>query len=134
MTERVYEGTITLRAFGEDDDALYLDPTDPYDEPLAGQVEEDIETLGNTVTVAYWIADGPRTVDQLLENDVRKAAGAIGAEYQQHHSEYTGYLWTDASLVIGGHDLLAELESEVGRWCRLSIRFGDRPPVKELTT
>ncbi len=126
MTEVVYTGTITVRACGEDDDALYLDPADPYDEPLAGEISADIERYGNTVTVQYWIADEPRTLEQLLENEVKKAAGAADAEYHQRYSDITGYLWTDASLVIGGHDLLAELESEEGRWCYLSVRFGER--------
>lgn len=128
MTERIYEGTITVRQHGEDDNALWLDGSEhsPSD-PLAEQVADDIELHGNTVTVSYWIADGPRTLDELLENEAKKAAGAVDAEYQQRYSDVTGYLWTDASLVIGGHDLLAELESEVGRWCRLSIRFGERP-------
>lgn len=127
MTERIYTGTIAVRPFGEDDDALWLDPTaDQYAEPLSGQIEEDIEQFGNTVTVSYWITDGPRTLEQLLENEVKQLAGAADAEYFQHHSDITGYLWTDASLVIGGHDLLAELESHVGRWCYLSINFGDQ--------
>lgn len=124
--ERVYSGTITVRSFGEDDDALFLDPTDPHIEPLAGQVAKDIEAHGNTVSVSYWIADGPRTLEQLIENDVKQLMGAADADYDQRYSDVTGYLWTDAELVIGGHDLLAELESEVGRWCRLSIRFGAR--------
>lgn len=124
QVERVYEGTITIRPCGDDDDALYLDPTPAYDEPLSGEIESDIERYGNTVTVSYWITDGPRPLEQLLENEVKKAAGAADAEYHQRHSDVTGYLWTDASLVIGGHDLLAELESEEGRWCRLQIRFG----------
>ena len=127
QVERVYEGTITVRANGEDDDALWLDPTDEY-EPLAGEVAADIERYGNTVTVSYWIADEPRTLEQLLDNEAKKAVGAAGAEYRQCYSEVTGYLWTDASLVIGGHDLLAELESHEGSWCRLQIRFGEKAP------
>lgn len=124
MDERIYTGTITLRSYGEDDEALWLDPTAAYVEPLSGQIAWDIKTLGNTVTVSYWIADGPRTIEQLVENEAKKLAGAAGADYSQRYSDITGYLWTDAELTIGGHDLLAELESEVGRWCYLSIRFG----------
>lgn len=123
MSERIYSGTITIRPYGEDDDALWLDPTDDGDEPLTGEVEADLERFGHTVTVSYWIADGPRTLEQLLENEVKKLAGAADAEYSQRYSDITGYLWTDADLVIGGHDLLAELESEVGRWCYLTISY-----------
>jgi hypothetical protein len=123
-TERVYSGTITVRDYGEDTSALWLDPTDYGDEPLTGEIEADIEQFGNTVTVSYWIADGPRTLEQLLENEVKQLAGAADAEYTQCHSDITGYLYTDASLVIGGHDLLAELESNEGRWCYLTISFG----------
>jgi hypothetical protein len=127
VIECIYEGTITIRPYGEDDGALWLDPTESeWIEPLSGQVEEDIEKYGNTVTVSYWIADGPHTLDELLENEAKKLAGAADALYHQRHSEFTGYLWTEADLTIGGHDLLAELESEEGRWCRLEIRFGER--------
>lgn len=126
--ERVYSGTITIRTNGDDDDALYLDPAEGYAEPLAGQIADDIDQLGNTVTVSYWIADHPRTVEQLLENEAKKLAGAADAEYSQCHSDITGYLWTDAELEIGGHDLLAELVSEEGRWCYLSIKFGAKTP------
>lgn len=125
-TERIYSGTITVRPNGQDDDALYLDPTPAYDEPLSGEIQGDIERLGNTVTVSYWITDSPRTIEQLLENEAKKLAGAIDADYSQRYSDITGYLWTDAELQIGGHDLLAELESEVGRWCYLSIKFGPK--------
>lgn len=128
VAERIYSGTITIRPCGEDEDALWLDPTEgEWTEPLSGQIVEDIEKYGNTVTVSYWIADEPHTLDELLENEVKMLAGAADAEYNQRHSDVTGYLWTDASLVIGGHDLLAELESEAGRWCYLSVRFRERP-------
>lgn len=132
-TERTYQGIITVRAYGEDDGALWLDPTEPYDEPLAAQVALDIEALGNTVTVSYWITDGPRTIEQLLENEAKKLAGAADADYTERGSDVTGYLWTDAELQIGGHDLLAELESEVGRWCYLSIRFGPKEAVTPVS-
>lgn len=126
-TERIYTGTIKIGSYGEDDDALWLEPSaDPQAEPLAGEIATDIEELGNTVTVSYWITDGPRTLDQLLENEAKKLAGAADADYSQRYSDVTGYLWTDAELTIGGHDLLAELESEVGRWCYLSIKFGPK--------
>lgn len=123
--EKVYEGTITIRACGEDDDALWLDPSADEYAPLARRIADDIAEHGHTVTVSYWIADGPRTLDQLVENEAMQLAGAADADYTQRHSDITGYLWTDAELKIGGHDLLAELESHTGRWCRLSIRFAE---------
>lgn len=130
-TKRIYQGTIAIRPRGEDEDALWLiDPDAPWDpwddEPLSGRVAEDIAEFGNTVTVSYWITDERRTIDDLIENEAKKLAGAADADYTQHGSDITGYLWTDAELKIGGHDLLAELESAVGRWCYLSIKFGER--------
>jgi hypothetical protein len=123
--ERAYAGTITVRPCGEDDDAFFLDstPADQNTRPLAELIAEDIEEHGNTVSVAYWITDAPRTLDELVDNESRKFDGAADADYNQHYSEITGYLWTDAELKIGGHDLLAELGSHEGSWCCLSIRF-----------
>jgi len=131
--ERTYSGLIAIRPRGEDDDALWLiDPNaswDPWDdEPLAGRVAEDIDQFGHTVTVSYRITDEPRTLDELIENEAKKLAGAADADYTQHGSDITGYLWTDAELNIGGHDLLAELSSAEGLWCLLVIRFGERDP------
>jgi hypothetical protein len=123
QVERSYSGTITVRSFGEDDGALYLDPAD---EPLALMVATDVEQHGSTVTVSYWITDEPRTLEQLVENEVKKLAGAADAEYDQAYSDITGYLWTDEKLKIGGHDLLGELEAGEGRWCMLVIKFGER--------
>lgn len=123
MIERKYEGVITVRALGEDDAALFLAPAD-Y--PLAELVSEDIEELGSTTTVAYWIYPEPRTLAELEENEAKKLDGAADADYFQRYGEITGYLWTDQELNIGGHDLLAELRSSLGSWCRLSIRFGER--------
>lgn len=122
--ECVYAGYVIIGQYGDDDEALFLD--DNPGEPLAARFAADLDSHGRTVSVSYWIADGPRTLAELLENEAAKAAGAADAAYRQVFSEITGYLWTDATLTVGGHDLLAELASYEGSWCRLAVRFGER--------
>jgi hypothetical protein len=45
------------------------------------------------------------------------------ATYRGVLSEYTGYLWTDEDLMVGGHDLLAELKSHLGKFCHLYVHY-----------
>ena len=46
------------------------------------------------------------------------------------YSDYTGYLWTDENLKIGGHDLLDELKEDCGKWLFLTIEYKDEEKIK----
>ena len=52
-----------------------------------------------------------------------KFIGGIEADFNPRYSEITGYLWTDEELNVGGHDLMAELKSNVGKWLILEIVY-----------
>ena len=73
------------------------------------------------ITVRYWISDTQLTKEQAQEETVHRLCGKGAADYYHRYSELTGYLWTTANLKVGGHDLLAELMSHVGRWLILEI-------------
>lgn len=107
MTTVVYSGRITERSNGEDDEAIYVG--DDSDEPFAARFRDDLNRYGRYVTVSYYVSEQPKTAAELLENELQKLAGSAKADYTQHYSDYTGYLWTDQELNVGGHNLLGEL-------------------------
>lgn len=119
----VYKGQIYEATRGENDDALYL--SDDRHDPLADRVECDLGEL-RTATVRYFISDKEKPIDELTENLIKKISGAITADYGDHYSEYTGYLWTDEELNIGGHDLIDELRSHAEKYAYIEISYGGK--------
>jgi len=126
--EIIYAGRIAERPCGEDDYALFIGDAD---RPFADQFEDALEEHGRMVTVRYFITDEHRTIEELTENHVRMLVGAATAEYSQRYSEITGYLWTDAELNVGGHDLLTELRDHAGRYLHMTVMFHGGQPAKE---
>ena len=43
------------------------------------------------------------------------------------YSEITGYLWTDEVVKIGGHDLLKEFETHLGKYLYMEIEYYEEP-------
>lgn len=80
------------------------------------------------VTVRYHITDAPRSKEELDENMVCQVIGAGYAEWGHAWSDLTGYLWTDEKLVVGNHDVVAELWSYIGG----KYFMGTQRPVKYL--
>lgn len=115
MEQLIYKGIITEGDFGENYDALFIGEG----EPIAQILQDEIN--GREVSVRYWISDKEKTKEELQENFLKNLFGAVDAEYQDAYSDYTGYLWTDENLKIGGHDLLAELQSNLGKFIWLEI-------------
>lgn len=97
-------------------------------EPLAAIIEEDIEDHGRYLTVRYWTAAAPLTDEAMVEGAIRELLGAGEADFHHAYSEITGYLWTDEEINVGGHDLLEELTSQVGRYCLLEITYAKEAP------
>jgi hypothetical protein len=115
---------IRLGAYGEGDDILFLGDDD---DPLARRISDDIDVKGNYLSVRYWTADAGLDDDALIEGAVRALLGAGDVEFRQRYSEITGYLWTDEEIKVGGHDLLAELGTQTGRYCLLEISYSSEP-------
>ncbi len=119
---KIYTGRIAERDHGEAMDIIFLDN---QDKPLAAQIQDDLGFGGRrTMSVSYFVTDEPRTKAELEDNLIRTLVGDLEVEYTAHYSEYTGYLWTDEELNVGGHDLLAEIRSHVGKYLHLEIAYG----------
>lgn len=116
MTTLTYNGFIKEDNYGENDDALFIGDSE---EPIAEILEDEI--VGKQVSARYWIADKETTKEQLQEDFIRTISGIGDAEYTSRYSDITGYLWTDEELKIGGHDLLEEIRSYLGKFIYLEI-------------
>lgn len=113
-----YEGKIVVKDWGEDDDVLFLD--DDLYEPLA----ERLEWMHHKeVTISYWITGIRITKDEAQESFMRKVIGDAEVFYDVHYSDYTGFLWADEELRIGGHDLLQELQFRKDQYLILQIDY-----------
>ncbi|MNO21509.1 hypothetical protein D3C76_112830 [compost metagenome] len=100
-----------------------------HDIELADYFEQFV---GKCVTVRYWVNDRAlESVDQAVELTLEEAfgQGAVHANCTHHWSEVTGYLYTTENAKVGGHDLIAELESWVGKFVLMEIKVheGEEP-------
>ena len=116
MKTTIYKGVIRECDYGENWGALFIGESEA---PLAEILEETI--THQQVSVRYWTSDKEKTKEELQEGVVSNLFGSVNAEYCDRYSEITGYLWTDEELKIGGHDLMKELKSYVGKYILLEI-------------
>lgn len=116
MGELIYSGFLKLGSNGEEDDILFLSSL--YD-PLAEEFEDSI--ANRNVKARYYISDKEVTLEEAEQYFVRRLFGEIRVKYSVAYSEITGYLWTNEDIIIGGHDLLEELKSHVGKYLILII-------------
>lgn len=103
--KEVYQGYIYLGSNYEEDDILFIDT---FEDPLVEVLEW---ITRKKVTVRYWICPEKMDVEEAEEEFVKVLIGSADANYCMNYSEYTGYLWTDEELNVGGHNLLDELKS-----------------------
>ena len=127
MTKKIYKGFIKEGDYGESYDAIFLienkDKLPLDQEPLISEIQETIKEEGNFLSVRYFISEERKSIEELEENLIKKIFGATEARYEDAYSEYTGYLWTDQELNIGGHDFIIELRSNVGKFIYLEITY-----------
>ena len=103
---------------GDAEDILYIEGVE---EPLAEYFLNNIS--GKRVTVNYIISKTKKTKDKAMIEFQEELEGIAECDYGHAYSEYTGYLWTDEDVMIGGHDLLNELRSHIGKYINLDIKI-----------
>lgn len=116
MQKLTYKGLVTENTRGEYDDALFIGE---MKEPIAYEFKKEIQ--GKQVSVRYWISNVEKTKEELTKNMIMTMVGAVDADYDDVYSENTGYLWTEEDINIGGHDLLAELRTNIGKFVYMEI-------------
>lgn len=98
------EGLIEIRGMGE---------------PFSMWAVENL--TGKFVTCRYWINDTELSKSELVADHIKHLVGECDTEHSPVYSEYTGYLWTDENVNIGGHDLLNELSDHKGKFLYMEI-------------
>ena len=84
------------------------------------------------VTVRYWLCDKECSKEQANEDYVAQVMGKVECDFTAVYSEYTGHLWTDEELEIGGHDLLDELCENVGKYLILEVEKLSKREIEGL--
>ena len=109
----IYKNWLRIGSYGQNDTCLLFD-----NEPLAEFFEDMFDR--KFITLKYFLSNEERTIEEIITNVItHRIGGKVDADYGDRYSEYTGYLWTDEDLMIGGHDLDAELRSNfkhIGDW------------------
>jgi hypothetical protein len=114
-TTKTYEGLLCLHNHGEAPDVLFLSS-------LSDPIAEELCWIHNKkVTARYWVSDKPCTKEEAIDATILTVMGIGKVDFNSRYSELTGYLWTDEELKIGGHNLLNELKSYVGKWLILDL-------------
>ncbi len=121
MKTEIYKGWLLEGSWGEGDDILYLSPNvnSYYDGEVLAEVLEELK--GEPVSVRYHITSKEMSLDEATEDYIKKLYGKVDADVGHHYSEITGYLWTDEEINIGGHDLIEELHSFIGKYLILVV-------------
>jgi len=128
VTQKIYQGKIAVEDYGDAMDILFVgEPDSRFHEPFSETFSDDLTDHGQYVSVRYYVSDEPRTIEELVENNLKTLAGAADARYQDHYSDVTGYLWTDQELNVGGHDLMAELSSHKDGYLYMIVDFSCVP-------
>lgn len=125
--KKIYCGFISDGEYGEDYSTILISDNK---EPIAKRINDDLEEFGGFATVKYYLSSEKKTIEELKENELKKIVGSIEAEYDDAYSEYTGYLWTDENLKIEGHNLLVELENNIGKYIYLEIEYNKKTKEK----
>ena len=76
---------------------------------------------GENVTARYFISETEKSIEELEENLILTSCGCLHADYSDRYSEITGYLWTDEEIMIGCHDLLSEINENIGKYIYLEL-------------
>ncbi len=116
---KTYQGFIKIKDYCYNEEnvpnLLFLSS---LEKPL---VEELQWMVGCSVAVRYWVTEQKATKEQAEESLFRTIIGKADGCFQARYSEATGYLWTDAELKVGGHELFDELYAFGGKWLILEI-------------
>jgi hypothetical protein len=124
----VLQGWLSLKENCEDEWGVcltadeYRDRSFDDEEAIAEQFSNLIYRYGDILTVRYWVSDRElESVNDAAEAYLASYYGHAEADYSMSYSEITGYLYTTEELMVGGHDLLEELKSYVGRYLLMEV-------------
>lgn len=118
----IYRGLLCYASNGEEDALLGLMGDDYKVKILAKEVKDNLH-YGYNLTVRYFVTDSPVPPDDIEIELIKTMSGYGNIKYNMRYSDITGYLWTDEDLNVGGHNLLYELSSNIGKWLHLEVDY-----------
>lgn len=123
LNQKVYTGWLgETYGDGYDELGISISPDTPG-VPLVEIIEKDMYEHGSYLSVRYFISDKVATLQELEKDFMETVYGKAEADFCRRYSDYTGYLWTDEKLNVGGHDLLKELKSYKGKFICIEIKY-----------
>jgi hypothetical protein len=126
MMKKIYKGFLEYKENSEGEQLIsFTHVKDEWfeDNYLSSWIEGDIDNHGSYLTVRYYITNKELSEDELNDEWIKTLEGFGDVCYDMRYSDCTGYLWTDNKLNVGGHDLMEELESYIGRFLWLEIEY-----------
>lgn len=119
----VIEGILCYTTNGEEDRLLGILPTIGNERYIvvAFAKEYQYNFKRKQVSVRYFVCDKPTPIQDLEENLVKSVLGIANVKYGMNYSDYTGYLWTDEEFNVGGHNLLSELKTNIGKYLYMEV-------------
>lgn len=117
LNTKKYSGYLSISEYGDSEDVLFLSSVD---EPFLAELEW---ITGKNVGVRFWSSHSYLPDDELKMAATLEIMGLAESEFRPVYSEYTGYLWTDQNLNIGGHNLLRDLNRISGCWVLIEIDY-----------
>lgn len=129
--KKTYNGLLKVMLDHEYEHALTIIPLVGDNIIIADEVTGRVRCGYKYLSVRYFVSENPiRNEEEAQEKLLNRIYGVTDASYWHHYSELTGYLFTDENLIVGGHDLLKELQSFVGNFILLEIDYS-KTPCKE---
>ncbi len=115
----IFRGQIILGLTSEGYSPLSLLDVDTFKvgEPFASEFPKN-----SNVSIWYLISDKPIPEKEINMELVKYQNGISDSDYGAHYSDMTGYLWTDEEAKVGGHDLIRELQSNLGKFLHMEVK------------
>jgi hypothetical protein len=87
------------------------------------------------VTIRYWLCPHKMSKEEAQQGFIEELCGLGEGEYHHAYSEITGYLWTDAEFIVGGHNMLQRLSEQeaLGKYLILEMVVHADPTSEKQT-
>jgi hypothetical protein len=96
---------------------------------LVKKFESINELYNSEVGVSFYISNDKKGEEEVKEQYLKQIFGDISASYDDNTYYYSEYTYDnssyDTTLMVGGHNLLRELETYKGKWCVIKIKLKD---------
>lgn len=120
--KKIYRGLIAQIADKEGYRAIHVIIDGQSEYPFVEQVRNDLGLDYSKQVSLYYIASDKEIPEEEIQLETMKFFEGVGnTKYGAYYSDVTGYLWTNEDFKIGGHDIVGELRSYIGKYLHMEI-------------